>query len=116
MVGLLPPAAGFTFVIGGNGIHTREQNLDMLAAAEANGLWALVNDPRTTSEQADLGSWRVNLQEASAAYARYRSFAGYLLTDEPGTLAFPGLREASRIVEQVAPGRLSFIKSRRGRL
>ncbi len=102
-------AAGFTFVIGGNGIHTREQNLDMLAAAEPNGLWALVNDPRTTSEQADHEAWRANLREASAAYARHRSFGGYLLTDEPGTLAFPGLGEASRIVEQVAPGGLSFI-------
>lgn len=102
-------AAGFTFVIGGNGIDTPARNLDMLAAAEANGLLALVNDPRAISGPADEDSWRANLQEASAAYARHRSFAGYLLADEPGTLAFPWLGELSRIIREVAPGRLPYI-------
>ncbi len=105
-------AAGFTFVIGGNGIHTREQNLDMLAAAEANGLWALVNDPKALAAPAapaDHAAWLANLQEASAAYARRRSFAGYLLVDEPDTRAFAWLGELSRVIGEVAPGRLPYI-------
>ena len=105
-------AAGFTFVIGGNGIHTRQQNLDMLAAAESNGLWALVHDPgalATPAAPADRAPWRANLEEASAAYGRHRSFAGYLLVDEPDTRAFSWLGELSRVVGEVAPGRLPYI-------
>ena len=105
-------AAGFTFVIGGNGIHTREQNLNMLAAAEANDLWALVNDPQALAAPAaptDHAGWHANLQEASAAYACHRSFAGYLLVDEPDTRAFAWLGELTRVIGEVAPGRLPYI-------
>ncbi len=94
--------AGFTFVIGGNGVDTPARNLRLLAAAEANGLGALVQDARVGAGRAALGA-------ATAEYARHRSFAGYLLVDEPGARGFSHLAEVSRMIEEVAPGRLPYI-------
>jgi len=80
--------ANFNLVVGSGGVPVREQ----LRACERFGLKALVEPGRDVRRSPD----------GAACW-------GYLLTDEPGAAAFPGLAERVNELRRFRPGRLGYI-------
>lgn len=84
--------AHFTFVIGSFGARTGEQVDRQLQLCEKYGLKAIV----------PLRNPYDRLPGATACW-------GYLLVDEPGAGAFPGLRQTVDAIRQARPGKLAYI-------
>ena len=90
-------AAGFNFVIGGNGVNTDNENLRALNAASANGLRFLLTDSRL---RRFINSSTSSAAAASTSEAGSPSLMRYLLEQEGAeassrTASGPGEREGT---------------------
>ncbi len=85
--------ANFTFVIGGFGATNPENVARQLALCEKHHLKAIVSMAGLPPEQ---------LLTGPACW-------GYLVVDEPGAGAFPGLRKTVDAIRKARPGKLAYI-------
>ncbi len=94
-------AAGFNFVMGGNGVTNDTYNPTALKAAEANNLRYVLRDSRLGSYIHNYASYsdpeakvRTRIDELLQSYGGYQALAGLNLYDEPSTDLFRILRYA----------------------
>ncbi len=94
-------AAGFNFVMGGNGVTNDTYNPTALKAAGANNLKYVLRDSRLGSYIHNYASYsdpeakvRTRIDELLQRYGGYQALAGLNLYDEPSTDLFEILRYA----------------------
>lgn len=104
--------AGFTFVIGGNGVVNRALSRRLLEVADQVGIDVIVTDQRVserTFSKRYLDQEREYLQEVVNDYIDYPAFAGLNLYDEPGTDRYTSLSAATQLLESIAPGKIAYV-------
>ena len=104
--------AGFTFVIGGNGVVDKFFSQRLLEVAGQVGIDVIVTDQRVTGRtfsSSHPDEERAYLQKVVEDYIQYPAFAGLNFFDEPGTDRYESLSAATRFLESVAPGKLAYV-------
>jgi hypothetical protein len=96
-------AAGFNWVLGGNGVTNAELSKAMLDAARRNKLKALVLDTRIYGGKAD------GVDAVVKEYKDSPALEGYLVKDEPNTSEFPALRDTVAALKKADGKHLAFI-------
>lgn len=106
-------AAGFNFVIGGNGVINDTYNPAALEAAQANNLQYVLWDSQLTKFIRDSANYsdpqaqvRNRIQQLWQRYQGYPAWAGLYLYDEPSTDEFALLGYARAQTQQQSSGRL----------
>ena len=103
-------AAGFTFVTGGNGVANLPANADMLAAAAANDLPAVVVDDRISAIQTyPPDQWEQVITETLREYDRYPAFAGFNIRDEPNASLFGQIGTVNDTLRGLDPRVLGYV-------
>lgn len=101
-------AANFTVaMIGGGSPQDKIKALDL---CQANGIKALVNDPRTNPPASRRDrEFAAAVDEAIADYSKHPALWGYYITDEPDTYAFTRCAMVSKRLRSKDPLHIPFI-------
>ncbi len=103
-------AAGFTFVTGGNGVANPSANADMLAAAGANDLRAIVIDDRISAIQTyPPDQWEQVIAETLREYQRYPAFTAFNIRDEPNASLFGQIGTVNDALRRLDPHVLGYV-------
>jgi hypothetical protein len=102
-------AAGFTHVMPPCGATSIELNRRILSLCAIVGLKAFIADPRMPMHIAGDANAREKLDAIVRDYRNYAALEGYVLTDEPGAAAFPGLAEVVAYLRQRDPRHYTYI-------
>ncbi|MDI6828172.1 MAG: hypothetical protein QME62_06795 [Armatimonadota bacterium] len=95
----MPPCAGVTI----------EQNKAILDACAKHGLKYIIPDGRILAKEPNDPSFASNLDAVVADYANHPATAGYFITDEPNSSAFPKLAAINQYLLKKDPKHLPFI-------
>lgn len=103
-------AAGFNLLMPPcEGASTPERNRKILDTAKATGLKAFLQDQRMPLAITGQPDAKKRLDSVVADYAKHPAFAGYFLTDEPGSSAFKGLGEVVAYLREKDPRHPAYI-------
>ena len=86
-----------------------ENNCEFLAACEKLGLKVSLMDSRIRQATWDPENRRELVEAAVRDYSQYPALFDYHLADEPGSGAFPGLAEVTRLIEELDPAHEAYI-------
>jgi len=102
--------AGFNYLMPPcEGASTVERNRKILDTAKATGLKAFLQDSRMPFAITGSADAKSKLDAIVADYAKHPAFAGYFLTDEPGSAAFKGLGEVVAYLREKDPKHPAYI-------
>jgi hypothetical protein len=104
-------AAGFNFVIGGNGVNNDTYNPAALKAAGANNLRFVLTDSTLTRSIRDGATteMRSRIQVLLNRYGGYAALAGLNLYDEPSSDLFKILASARQRLQGLDPKQLPWV-------
>jgi hypothetical protein len=105
--------AGFNLVTPNNTElsvdQARAHNRKVLDLCKANGLKAIIYDPRVAEAKPGSPSFERDMDEVIHDYARHPALYGYYLRDEPGNADFPWLAAVSSALIKRDPKHLPYI-------
>lgn len=103
-------AAGFNYLMPPcEGASTVERNRRILDTAKSAGLRVFLLDSRMPMAITGVADAKTKLDSIVADYAKRPAFAGYFLTDEPGSSAFKGLGEVVSYLREKDPKHPAYI-------
>ncbi|MDH7482188.1 MAG: hypothetical protein QHH26_09495 [Armatimonadota bacterium] len=95
----MPPCAGVTV----------EQNKAILDACAKHGLKYIIPDARILAKEPNDPDFTSNLDAVIADYSNHPATAGYFITDEPNSSAFPKLAAINQYLTKKDPKHMPFI-------